>query len=237
MSGQPPETESELVELLRSVDVRAPERLHSSVQALVAERSADGRGRRWRGLPGAPSWLGSRATAVAVGAAAAVALATAALLIVLGAGGSRSPTPTLREASLLTQRAATMAAPAESAHDASELAASVDGVAFPYWEERFGWRASGARVDELAGRSVTTVFYTSASGRRIGYAIVAGGAPRVRGGTIAWREGTPYRLLREDGARVVAWTREGHLCVVSGRGVAAATLLKLASWNERALSA
>jgi len=149
MSGQPPETESELVELLRSVDVRAPERLHSSVQALVAERSADGRGRRWRGLPGAPSWLGSRATAVAVGAAAAVALATAALLIVLGAGG----------------------------------------------------------------------------------------APRVRGGTIAWREGTPYRLLREDGARVVAWTREGHLCVISGRGVAAATLLKLASWNERALAA
>jgi hypothetical protein len=28
----------------------------------------------------------------------------------------------------------------------------------------------------------------------------------------------------------VTWLRDGHLCVLSGRGVSGATLLRLASW-------
>jgi hypothetical protein len=80
---------------------------------------------------------------------------------------------------------------------------------------------------------VTTVFYADARGRRIGYAIVAGTpAPRSDGGVIAWREKTPYRLLTVNGAAVVSWSRDGHLCVVSGRGVSTATLLRLASWGD-----
>ncbi len=31
---------------------------------------------------------------------------------------------------------------------------------------------------------------------------------------------------------VVTWLRDGHLCVVSGRGVSSATLLRLASWSD-----
>ena len=50
---------------------------------------------------------------------------------------------------------------------------------------------------------------------------------------IAWRGGVSYRLLTENGAAVVTWLRDGHLCVVSGRGVSSATLLRLASWSDR----
>jgi hypothetical protein len=42
----------------------------------------------------------------------------------------------------------------------------------------------------------------------------------------------PYRLLTVHGAAVVTWLRDGHLCVISGRGVSSATLLRLASWSE-----
>ncbi len=48
---------------------------------------------------------------------------------------------------------------------------------------------------------------------------------------IAWRGGVSYRLLTENDAAVVTWLRAGHLCVVSGRGVSSATLLRLASWS------
>jgi hypothetical protein len=53
----------------------------------------------------------------------------------------------------------------------------------------------------------------------------------VSGGATVWRNGIPYRLLREGGVETVAWLRSGHLCVVSGRGVDGATLLCLASWG------
>jgi hypothetical protein len=79
-----------------------------------------------------------------------------------------------------------------------------------------------------------TVFYADRSGRRIGYAIVAGRAPNVGGGSVTWLGGHPYRLLGASGTRTVMWVRSGRLCVLSGRGVAAGTLLRLASWGERA---
>jgi hypothetical protein len=46
------------------------------------------------------------------------------------------------------------------------------------------------------------------------------------------RWGVSYRVLSQDGATVVSWQRAGHLCVVSGRGVNARTLLSLASWDS-----
>jgi hypothetical protein len=115
----------------------------------------------------------------------------------------------------------------------AQLAVAVDGVPFPYWEDRFGWRSIGSRTDRVDGRSITTVFYGDSSGRRIGYAILAGTpAPGVTGGVIAWRGGVSYRLLSENGAAVVTWLRDGHLCVLSGRGVSSAALLGLASWSD-----
>jgi hypothetical protein len=79
-----------------------------------------------------------------------------------------------------------------------------------------------------------TVFYGNRSGQRIGYAIVSGAAPSVSGGSVSWRHGHPYRLIGAGDTHTVMWLRNGRLCVLSGRGVSAGTLLRLASWGERA---
>ncbi|HSZ05939.1 MAG TPA: hypothetical protein VK778_12190 [Solirubrobacteraceae bacterium] len=231
MSEHRPQTESELVDYLRSVDVRAPDELHGRVQALIADADRAQRRSLWARGVGARPALALRLG----GAATALAAVAVALVLALSGGGA---TLTLREASALTLRPATMAAPAQSPGNPSQLAVAVDGVAFPYWEDRFGWRASGSRVDRIDGRAVTTVFYTDRRDRRVGYAIVAGTpAPAADGGRIVWREGTPFRLMRENGARIVTWVRDGHLCVVSGEGMGSATLLRLASWNDGGVAA
>jgi hypothetical protein len=221
MSEPRPRTESELVELVRSIDTPAPDSLHREVQALVSAR----RSRPFR--------AGPPAFARGLLAATALAAVTAAVLAIALSGGGGNAPISLREASAPTLRAATASAPSESVGNRGQLAAAVDGVSFPYWEERFGWRSTGARSDRVAGHAMTTVFYADARGRRIGYAIVAGTPPRIGGGVVAWRGKVPYRLSFENGAPVVTWLRDGHLCVVSGRGVSGATLLRLASWSER----
>lgn len=217
MNDQPTPQESELIEFVRAIDVRAPQELHARIEALVSEQTAAHRRRpatiRW-GLSGAAAFA-----------------AVVAVLVVSLAGGGGS-TLTLPTAVALTLRPATMAAPVENPHNDTMLAASVDGVAFPYWEESFGWRSTGARTDHVDGRTVTTVFYADAHGHWIGYAIVAGTpAPQVSGGVVKERAGTPYRFLSEDGAQVVTWLRDGHLCVVAGHGVSVGTMLSLASWH------
>jgi hypothetical protein len=214
-----------VAEMLRAVDVRAPQRLHRQVQEMAdAPRGRAGRSATGRGMLGGRLRPTLAAMAVAAVAGAAIALLT---------GGATQNPPSMGAASALTLRAATMRAPHESTAHAAQLDAAVDGVAFPYWEKRFGWHASGARTDTMGGRQVTTVFYSSQSGSRIGYAIVGGTpAPAVSGGTIVWRGGVEYRLLREHGAPVVTWQRNGRLCVLSGRGVSEATLVRLAGWDD-----
>jgi hypothetical protein len=139
----------------------------------------------------------------------------------------------LREASAPTLRAATAAAPPQSAGNRTQLAVAVDGVSFPYWADRFGWRSTGTRSDRVGGHAITTVFYADGHGDRIGYAIVAGTPPRVGDdGIVTWRGQARYRVSFANGAAVVTWLRDGHMCVMSGRGVSGATLLRLASWNE-----
>ncbi len=234
MSEPRPTSEPELVELIRSVDVRAPESLHSAVEQMIAERSSRGAGRRTarRDEPRVrrERRYSPRPRLAALGAFAAAVLA---LAIVIGTSGSSS-TLSVHDASALTLRAASAGPPGENAANRTELAASVDNVAFPYWGAHFGWRATGRRSDSVDGRAVTTVFYEGARGRRVGYAIVAGNAPsQLGGGVVAQRDGTAYRMLTVGGVAVVAWMREGHLCIVSGRGVDGATLLRLASWDVR----
>jgi hypothetical protein len=146
--------------------------------------------------------------------------------------GGQTPAPTVGQASALTLHAATLPAPSQSSAHPAQLDTAVDGVAFPYLEDRFGWRASGARVDTIGGRKITTVFYASPWGARVGYAIVGGPAPPVHGGTVIWSSGTPYRLLHLNGAPAVVWRRDGRLCVLSGRGVDATALLHMASWDD-----
>lgn len=224
-SDRRPQTESELVEHIRSIDVRAPETLHRQIDSMISARSRSPRaddGTVDRRRPLRPR----------LAAGGAIAAALIALAIVVGFSGSSS-TLSVRDASALTLRAATTGAPADSPSDRRQLAAGVDGVSFPYWGERFGWHATGARTDHVGGHTVTTIFYSNRHGQRIGYAIASGGsAPQISGGVVAMRDGTPYRLLTVNGVAVVTWLRDGHLCVVSGRGVDGATLLRLASWDD-----
>lgn len=221
MSQGPIANEAELIELIRSSEEPAPERLHRRTEALIARHARSGRGTRTLRLRlGAVTALASVAVLVAV--------------LVLGALPGDSGSLTLQSATALTLRSATSSAPRESARRRAQLTAAVDGVTFPYWGERFGWRATGSRSDRLGARTVTTVFYADGRGQRIGYAIVAGTPPpRIAGGQASVRGGTSYRLSAMDGARVVSWVRAGHLCVVAGRGVSGATLLRLASWDDR----
>jgi anti-sigma factor RsiW len=209
------------VELMGAVEVCAPASLHRQVEGMI------GTARRRR-----------RLATMRVGLAAATSAALAAIAVAIALSGGTSSGFSVQRAAALTLSPATTTAPVEDEAHRAQLVASVDGVPFPYWEERFGWRGSGARSDRLAGRSVMTVFYSNAEGRRIGYAIASGRAPITHGGTVIKRWGVSYRVLSQDGATVVSWQRAGHLCVVSGRGVNARTLLGLASWgSERRHSA
>lgn len=218
-----PEQHEQVGALIRAVDVSAPAGLHERVQAMVAPRERS-----------SAELIRSRLKPTL--AAMVLAAALGATIALVSGGGTQSPS--VSQASALTLHAATLPAPHQSSANRSELDAAVNGVAFPYWGDRLGWHASGARADTIGGRTITTVFYKGAGGARIGYAIVAGTpAPQVQGGTAIRRDGVTYRLLHLHGAPVVAWLRDGRLCVLSGRGVGAATLLRLASWGGKARAA
>jgi hypothetical protein len=239
MTGQPPELTEENIAALAAT-VKAPESLHRRVEAMLtpdanassrASKSASGEARRR---------FGARfdLTGPRLGLAIVGVLATIAVLALVGLSGGKAPSGSssggisVQQAAALTLSAATGPAPAESERDRSQLRVAVDGVPFPYWKERFGWRGVGTRSDVIAGRAVTTVFYANSAGQRVGYAIASGRASRFAGGTVVPRWGVDYRVFESDGATVVTWQRAGHLCVMAGRGVGARTLVNLASWGE-----
>lgn len=202
---------------------QAPDSLHRALSSLISARTAADTRRPARPAAGSPRLR------LLAGAGAVAAVVAIALAVGLSTGGANSG---VQQAVALTLASARQPGPPESRTHSSELAVSVSGVAFPYWGGRFGWHSVGARTDRIDGRATTTVFYADGRGRRIGYAIVSGPAWPVREGAAHWRGGVRYRLLHHGEATAVAWSRGGHLCVVSGRGVSAATLLLLASWND-----
>jgi hypothetical protein len=245
-------TESELVEFIRSSDVRAPEALHERVQALAHGRSKlTWGGRVRRGERDAPDEVrtdefpASRRAAARRAApllswrlGAAVAAAAIAGALVAGLTGPGSHGLSVRQASALTLSQPTGPAPRHSHSNQDELTAAVDGVAFPYWEDALGWRAVGARTDRIGGRTVTTVFYSNRSGARVGYSIASGAKPpRISEGVMSKRGAVHYWLLSVNGMPAVTWLRGDHLCVLSGRGVDGATLLRLASWTDHGQTA
>lgn len=200
----------------------APPTLHRAVEEMVSSVP-----RRRRARP-------PRLRLAIAGGAMAAAIAVV-VAIALSTGGSG--TPTLSQAAALALRPATLPPPAQKSSGASELARSVDGIAFPYWQDSLGWRASGMRTDELDGRTVTTVYYiagaaTRGGAGRVGYAIVAGSAlPLPSGGSELSANGTRFHLTSSRGASVLTWRRAGHTCILVARGVSDATLLRLASWD------
>jgi hypothetical protein len=198
------------VDAVRAARATAPAGLRERVERRRAER------RR----------IGRRLAAAAAAAAAAGALVGVLVL----AGGSNGPS--LSDAAALGTRPASAPAPRVAPDDPVELVRRVGEVPFPNWRRGFGWRASGARVDAVRGRTATTVFYRR-RGARLAYTILAGDPIDVPGGAVVRTiAGRTFHGLRLGGRGVVVWTRRGHSCVLSaGRRVPRAALLALAAWR------
>lgn len=192
---------------------RAPLALHTQYRALI------GRGRRRRRPP-------ALALALA-GAAGALAWTLA------GLGGGQAALTVAQAATIAGRPATTFVAEPASDDHVALPGVQAAGMPFPYWEDRFGWHATGQRTDHVDGRMLTTVFYRRGA-ERIAYTIVSGDAlapvaaarTTVRGGTVlagSWSGGRP----------VVTWLRRGHTCVLSGgRGVSFDALTRLAGWRS-----
>jgi hypothetical protein len=142
---------------------------------------------------------------------------------------------TVAQAATLAARApaARVAEPAQSADDSGKLPRiSAAGLPFPYWEDRFGWVATGVRHDTLGGRTLTTVFYRF-DGRRIAYTIVPGTRlPDAKGARTITRAGTVVHASTAGGRLILTWVRRGHTCVLSGAGVPLDALTALAAWRN-----
>jgi anti-sigma factor RsiW len=189
-------------------------------------------GLRARVERGRPVGAGTRRRVWAAGLAAA-AVAAVALAIVLTLPGNVPGAPSVAEAAVLTTRPPTGPAPLPKADAPTLLARAVDGVPYPNWTKKFGWKAVGSRVDTLEGRRATTVYYEK-NGRRIGYTIFTGSPLEVPADAARVRlEGTALRLLTVDGRPVVTWLRSSHTCILSGAGVPRPVLEKLAAWNGK----
>lgn len=217
------------IALVGAVQVAAPDRLHAQVKALTSDASQTGAARGPR--PALGRAVGRLRPGLALSGALTAALVAAALVIFLPGGAGA---PTVVEAAALAHRPATMPAPAQDGSESNLLTRAQSGVAYPYWQDRFGWRAVGARTDRLAGRDVSTVFYDNASGARIGYSILAGRSVSAPAdATVLVRNGVRLSVVRQGTSTIVTWLRSGHSCVLSGRNVAPAMLERLASWRAR----
>jgi hypothetical protein len=165
------------------------------------------------------------------GAIATTAAVVLALIVVLP--GAVSGGPSVADAAALADKPPTQAGPSRSPAVPQLLRAEVDGVPFPNYAAKFGWKPVGARHDDPSGRGATTVFYEK-DGRTIAYTIVSGDAlDQPSGEHSTTRDGVEYRRFRDDGRTVVTWERDNHTCVLSSKAVRPAELLTLADWRGK----
>ena len=143
----PTESESDVVEQIRSIDVRAPDSLHAKIDAMIAERAGSRRAPRASGVSSSPPHarkrFGPRLAAVGSIVAAIVAL------VIVVALGSSSSTLSVHDAAALTLRAASGPAPAESS--AGEASSQHRSTASP--SPTGAHTSTGARPDSAATRS------------------------------------------------------------------------------------
>ena len=173
---------------------------------------------------------------IAFAGATAGALAAVALAVVLALPSGAPGGPSVSDAAALAVRGPMQGAPVpDPSNPAARLSQNVGDVYFPNWTDSFHWRAVGARTDELDGRQAVTVFYNW-KGKRLAYTIVASPALAQPAAHTTWRDGTELRTLTTDGRLVVTWRRGNVTCVLSGSGVTAAELQKLAAWKVPAES-
>jgi hypothetical protein len=215
-----------LLALLREVEreVRAPRRLRRWIEAEARHRppatsalDADARRRR---SPGPRGLWGLRAATALTAAAALLALA------VLLPGGPG--TPSLTQAAGLASRGAANPAPTPDPDDPGvKLSEQVGDVYFPNWTSTLGWRPTGLRSDMLEMHSAVTVYY-SLGAARMAYTILSAPALPQPAATVTVENGVTVRTLRLHGRLVVTWRRNGCTCILTGRGVSAAQLRRLA---------
>jgi anti-sigma factor RsiW len=132
----------------------------------------------------------------------ATASATAALLLVLFVGGG----PGVEDVFALSSQPATAPASADE---------QIDGLAFP--KAAGGFKAVGARSDEIHGRQTRTVFYERGE-MRISFTIVE--SPALTDGE---------RVLVSGGRHAYSWPRDDHTCVIAGN-VDESILRRVAEW-------
>ena len=207
------------VTMLRTLDEPAPAALRARVDELTGV-STPRRAPRWRRLAVLPA-----ATAIAAAAAA---------VVILVSGGSTAPT--VPAAAHFALASSTLPSPAVDPNQSDELTLRGAGIPFPAWSKK-GWTTDGARTDTVGGRRITTVFYKSSSGKRIGYAITGGTPLSGVHGNSATRYGVTFTMQPAGDAKLITWVRDGHTCIIAGRNVSYATLLRLASADERAEAA
>ena len=170
---------------------------------------------------------GRRRRIVRLRLAAAGALAAAlAVAVVLTAGAG----PAVTDVAAAGLQAPTQPAPAELPGDETHIDARIGRITFPYWEDRWGWRAVGARRDTVEGREALTVVYRK--GRKgVHYTVVEGEALEVPEG--ARREtvdGIRAAVLRRGGADVVVWELQGQTCILASTLVDADEMLRFVAW-------
>lgn len=158
--------------------------------------------------------------------------ALAAVVLVLAGLGGGSSAPSVDDAVALALAPPTAPAPAVNPTNMQLVRAQIGGITFPNYTYAWPkWSTTGARRDHISGRAATTVMYRGPRGD-VGYTIVDGkpldppsGARHVRAG------GVDLLILRRDGATVVTWQRDGHTCVLAGRGAGVERqLVRFASW-------
>lgn len=167
----------------------------------------------------------------AYGGGVAVALAAVVLALVFALPSGTPGGPSVSDAAALAARGATQAPPVpDPSIPSGRLHESVGDVYFPNWTSQFGWQAVGERTDKLNGRTAVTVYYRW-KGETIAYTIVHSPPLAEPSAKPTDWDGTELRTLTLNGRMVVTWRRAGDTCVLSGTGITAAELQKLAAWK------
>jgi anti-sigma factor RsiW len=164
------------------------------------------------------------------GAVAATAVVVIALVAIVPGAGSGNPT--VADAAGLARNAPSQPAPGV-VPGTPLLRENVDGVSFPDYAAKFGWKPVGAREDSAAGRATQTVYYMKGT-RTIAYTIVSGPALDPPPDAQSTKRGAvEYRTFRAGGRIAVTWEREGHTCVLSSTSARPAELVTLGDWRGK----
>jgi hypothetical protein len=173
-------------------------------------------------------------TGYAVGLGTAVAAVAVVLGLTLPGGGPG--TPSVAEASTLALRGPAQAPPLPNPNDPrGRLNRGVQETYFPNWSGSFGWRAVGQRVDALGGRRAVTVYYSRGKAS-VAYTIVSAGALPEPSASVTTLHGYQLRTLTSGNRTIVTWRRDDHTCVLSGQGVPASVLQRLAAWRPASIT-